>query len=559
MPTRPRTSPDLSPYAGRWIALVHGQVAGVGRTAAEARRAAHHARPKEEPRIFFVPEDAATRIPLPGWPWREVLRIAQARDTRLWLVGGTVRDILLGRPTHDWDFVTPSPREALGLARAVADALHGSYYLLDSQRGVGRALLTGPDGRRLQLDFAALRGNDLEADLLARDFTVNALAVTGDGVLIDLVGGLDDLRRRLIRATSEHAFRDDPLRLLRAVRLEADLGLTIAPRTLALVRRDAPLLAIPSVERVSDELLRILALAGAARHVARLDELTLLEHVLPELTPLKGVAQSPPHRFDVWQHTLFTLDATEMVLAAAVGDEATPHLADAPAAAWDAITRALAPFADRLRAHLATEVSSGRNRALLLKLAALLHDIGKPETRSQGDNGRIHFYRHESVGARLAARRLTGLHLSRDEVRRVRQIVLHHLRPAHLAQMDTITRRAIYRYFRAAGDAGVEIALFRLADLLATYGPNLPPPVWERELTTAGILITHFFEHYDETISPPPLVTGHDLMAELGLPQGPEIGRLLDILREAQAAGEIHTRAEGLAMVKTLLAKEKEA
>jgi putative nucleotidyltransferase with HDIG domain len=495
-----------------------------------------------------------TTIRLPDWPWRAVLQLAGERGARIWLVGGAVRDALLERPVHDWDFAVD--RDALGLARAVADALGGAYFPLDVERGAGRVILMDAGAARLELDFAALRGDDLEADLVTRDFTVNALAIDETGALADLMGGKADLDARRIRATNAHAFQDDPVRLLRAVRMEAELGFEIDPRTGDWIRRDAALLVLPSAERVRDEFVRLLAIQGAAFHLQRLDEFNLLPHVVPELELLKGVTQSPPHRFDVWRHTLLVVDTLEGVVAAVTGREIGPHtLADVPLAAWGDVARSLGQFADVVATHLAVEVSSGRDRAGLLKLAALLHDVGKPDTWSQDHDGdgRIHFYNHELVGARMAAARLRELRFSRDEVERMRVLVGQHLRPAHLARAERVTRRAVYRYFRATGYAGIDVVLLCLADHLATWGPNLQDRRWTRLLEVAETLLTHCFERYEETVAPPPLVTGNDLMAELGLAPGPEIGRLLEALREAQAAGEVCTREEALAFATRIL------
>ena len=508
-----------------------------------------------------------TKVLLSDWPWQVVCRLAEERGVRAWPVGGAVRDSLLHRPVHDWDFGVD--QDALGLARAVADALGGAYFPLDTERDAGRVVLVAADGARLELDFAALRGADrsaeasteaqpegrsrrsLEADLFARDFTVNALALDETGALIDPTGGQGDLEAGRIRATNEHVFQDDPVRLLRAVRMEAELGFEIEPQTAAWMSRDAPLLALPSAERVRDEFARVMATQRAARHLQRCDEFGLLPYVAPELELLKGVTQSPPHRFDVWRHTLLVVDALEGVVAAVTGREVGPCvLADVPPVAWGDLARVLGQFAGSVAAHLAVETNGGRNRALLLKMAALLHDVGKPETWSLGEDGRIHFYNHEPVGARMAATRLQALRFGRDEVKRVRVMVEGHLRPAHLARAEKVTRRAVYRYFRATGDAGVEVALLNLADHLATYGPHLQEQRWARRLEVAETLLTHYLERYEETVAPPPLVTGHDLMAELGLEPGPEIGRLLEALREAQAAGEVKTREEALALAR---------
>jgi len=492
-----------------------------------------------------------TTIHLPDWPWQTVRRLAEERGKRAWPVGGAVRDALLGRPIHDWDFAVDG--DALALARAVADTSDGAYFPLDAERGTGRVILTTEERARLELDFAALRGDDLEADLLTRDFTINALALDEAGRVVDVTGGEADLRAGRIRAVSESAFRDDPVRLLRAVRIESELDFEIEPQTAAWLRRDRALLARSTAERVRDEFVRALALPGAVIPLQRLNQFGLLVHTAPELEPLKGVTQSPPHRFDVWRHTLMVVDALEGVVAVATGQEAGSRaLADAPLTAWGDLARSLGQFARDLAAHLAVEVSGGRDRALLLKLAALLHDVGKPRTRSLGEDGRIHFYNHDLVGAQMAAARLRALRFSRDEVKRVRTIVGQHMRPFHLSNAEKITRRAVYRFFRATACGGVDVVLLSLADHLATYGPDLQEIHWRQRLALAEALLTHWFERHEETVAPPALITGRDLMAGLGLEPGPQIGRLLEAVREAQAAGEVETQEQALALASKL-------
>jgi putative nucleotidyltransferase with HDIG domain len=491
-----------------------------------------------------------TRVSLPDWPWQTVSRLAEARGVGVWPVGGAVRDLLLGRPVHDWDFAVE--RDALGLARSVADALDGAYYPLDEERDTGRVVLTAR-GDVLDLDFAALRGESLEIDLLARDFTVNALAADGAGGVVDVVGGLADIEAERVRAVSDQAFQDDPLRLLRAVRVGANLGFNIEARTADWMRRDVALLAQPSVERVRDEFARLLGVPRAADALQRADEFGLLHYVVPELETLKGVEQSAPHRHDVWRHTLETVDVLDGILAVVTGQGELFELADVPDVVWGDIARTLGQFAGDVAAHLAVEVSGGRDRALILKLAALLHDVGKPATRSVGEDGGVHFYNHEVVGAKTAAARMEELRFSGGEVERVRTIVGAHLRPAHLARAEEVTRRAVYRFFRATSCGGVDVVLLYLADHLATWGPNLKEQRWGRRLEVAETLLAHWFERYEETVCPATLVTGDDLMVELGLEPGPKIGRLLEAVREAQAAGEVGTRADALALAGQVL------
>jgi putative nucleotidyltransferase with HDIG domain len=493
---------------------------------------------------------------LPDWPWQTVRALAAERGVRVWPVGGAVRDVLLGRPLRDWDFAVEYG--AMKLARAVADALGGAYYPLDEERDTGRVVIVEEDGVRLDLDFAALRGDSLEIDLLARDFTVNALALDETGAVIDVTGGLADLEDGFVRAVSDQAFQDDPLRLLRAVRIAAELGFEIEPQTAAWMQRDAHLLTEPSAERVRDEFVRTLSLPDAAASLERLDVFGLLAIVLPELEALKGVEQSPPHRHGVWRHTLTVVDVLEGVVAVVTGQQGEPSSVDVPSTAWGDLARVLGQFAGNVAAHLAIEVSGGHNRSQLLKLAALLHDVGKPKTQSEGDDGRIHFYNHEVVGAQMAAARLRELRFSRDEVERVRTIVGAHMRPPHLACVDRITRRAVYRFFRATSCGGVDVVLLSLADHLATWGPNLREERWARRLEVAETLLTHWFDRYEETVEPLPLLTGGELIAELSLEPGPRIGRLLRTLQEAQAAGEVQTQEEALALVRRIAKGESD-
>ena len=560
--TSPPSTPDwptLAPYAGRWVAIVRGRVTGVGWTAAEARRASKHTRPKEQPEVVFVPvvEMPMTTdcLRLPEWPWGPVRALAEERNVCIWPVGGVVRDLLLGRPIHDWDFAVAgeTDRAGLDLARAVADAAGGVFFPLDAERGTGRAIVSAPDGSSVELDFALLRGETIEADLRTRDFTINAMALDQRGGLINVVGGEADLQARRLRALGSRTFRADPIRLLRAVRLEADLGFRIESQTAAWIVRDAPLLVESSAERVRDEFMRIVTMEGAAAALRRMNGLGLLERVVPEMEELKDVTQSPPHRFDVFDHALAVVEVLEGVLAVATGKTVGLRvLADVPAWAWGAMTHSLGEFAADVAEHLATELSGGRTRADLLKLMALMHDLGKAETWSQDDEGRIHFYEHEHVGASLAAARLRALRFSRGETRRAHTIVKAHLRPLHLARTERVTRRAIYRYFRATEDAGVDVALLALADHLATWGPALPEDRWARRLEVAQLLLTHYFDRYEQTVASPPLIDGGDLMEVLGLGPGPEIGRLLQAIREAQAVGEVSTPEEALTLAQRL-------
>lgn len=519
------------------MALVRGRVAGVGRTSGDARQAALVSRPKEKPELRFVTVD--------GWQSFSLLRrlwgFIKGRRVDVLLVGGAVRDGLLGRPLKDLDFVVDG--EATALAAAVSRAFHGALVPLDPERDTARVVVRHA-GRRFYVDFARRHGKDWAADLQARDFTVNAIAVGPAGRYLDPLDGRCDLAEGRLRAASEAAFREDPLRTLRAVRLMAELGLTIEPQTVAWIQRDASLLPRAAAERIRDEFVRILAAPGVAQHLVTLDDLGLMAQVCPELTATRSVGQSPPHQWDVWTHTVKAVEAMEAVIGCldgGLGDRGDL----APAWVWGDIIKCLGPLRGDLVAHLDQTVSDTRDRRFTLRLAALLHDVGKPLTRSVGDDGRVHFYDHETVSADSAADRLRVLRFSGDEIALVRNIVTHHLRPGHLARSRGPTRRAIYRYFKATGETGVEVGLLSLADMLAVWGQALPGRRWLRRLDVVATLLAAFFDR-SESIAPPPLINGHELMEVLDLSPGPEVGRLLEAIREGQATGEIRSREAAL-------------
>jgi len=534
-------------YAGRWVALVQGRVAGVGLTAEAAQVAAQLSRPKEKSQVIYVPERPELAFP----PLlRDISRILPA-GLNAWLVGGAVRDALLNRRIKDFDFAVAGGARAA--ARKVADALYAAFYPLDAERDVGRVIVTR-DEDRFTLDFARLRGPDLPSDLAARDFTINALAValTDLAELIDPLHGEEDLRAKIVRACSPQAIADDPIRGIRAIRLAAQLDFRIDKETRAAIRAQASALAHTSPERRRDEFIRCLGGPRAAASLRALDLLGLLEPLVPEALALKGVAQSPPHELDVWEHTLTAVARLEEVL-----DVLGPvHDVDAASdLTLGLVSLRLGRFRGQLFEHLSTLLSGDRPARWLLVLATLLHDIGKPQTRTVERDGRVRFFNHETVGAELAARRLARLHFSADEVKRARIVTAHHMRPRQMSKGQPPTRRAIYRFFRDTGEAGVDIVLLSLADFLAKSNSGPPPQdEWAGHLDVCAQLLDAYFERPQEAVSPPTLITGHDLIAEFGLEAGPRIGKLLEAVREAQAAGEITDRTGALEYVRQHLA-----
>ncbi len=498
--------------------------------------------------------------PLHGSFPGQVLQRLQEMVDPLVLVGGSVRDLLLGRELRDLDIATPAG--ALDLARRLANAMHGAYVPLDEPRDTGRAVLTGPDGQTLVVDFAAWRGPSLADDLRLRDFTVNALAAEVDGnsaALIDAAGGLPDLDARQLRMASPTALRDDPLRCLRAVRLLAELspwGFRLEQDTARQIGRHASLVVNSAGERVRDELVRIVAAAEPERSLAVLDELGLLAVVLPEAAALHGVAQSEPHVYDVFEHTVRVVEHTAR-LADWIAGRVAPQPRSSPID--EETGAALAPFRAALAGHMAEPVGVALgSRGNALRWAALCHDWGKPATRTveiDPDDGRerVRFFGHEDESARLTQTALRRLRFSEAEVRWVSTIVAGHMRPHHLVAAGQPSRRAVYRYFRELGAAGVNTALLSLADLQAMDGPGLRLETWQRQLDGVAHLLDAYFNQPQQAVRPAPLLDGNELMAALRLRPGRTVGLLLEAIAEAQATGDVQDRGQALAFAAQII------
>lgn len=465
-------------------------------------------------------------------------------DRPIYLVGGAVRDALLGRASHDIDLIVP--HGAIALTFDLARQLDLPAYRLDDERDVGRLLVGGSD---TTVDIARYRGDLLADDLRARDFTINAMALPvaarTASEIIDHHSGRADLAAGWLRVIHEHSISDDPVRALRAARLAVQLGFQPTAETVAAAHAAGATLARRvSPERIRDEMTRLLATPAPDRAIALLDDWGLLDPTLPEIAALAGIEQSPPHHEAVLPHTFSVL----RYLVAVEACLAEPPV-DAP---WGtAVAALLRVRGDTLRAHLGATLDGGIAAGQLLRWGALLHDAGKPATQTIDETGRSRFIGHDETGAEIAAKLLNRLKFSGEAVRRVRAIVAGHMRPLYLAtEGRPPSRRSAYRYYRALHEAGVDVVLLSLADHLATYDGPGPEESWAALLVVAEALLDAYFTDYTETVRPARLLNGQEIMALLAIEPGRELGRLLADLEEAQAAGEVVGRDEAVAFVR---------
>jgi poly(A) polymerase len=459
----------------------------------------------------------------------QVARAALA-DRPAWLVGGAVRDRLLGRALIDLDLVVDGDPEQA--ARAIAGAAgRAACFALSEDFGAWRVVARD---RAWQADIEQLRGGTLEADLLLRDFTVNAIAEPIEGgAPIDPLGGLEDLAARRLRMAGAEAFADDPLRVLRLVRMAVELELEPEAQTSNAARAHADALRKVSPERVFMELRRIVASPRARHGIELLDELGATAVVLRELEALKGIEQSRFHHLDVYGHTLEVLDR-------AIELQSDPGSVLGEEHAADLIALLNEPLADEL------------TRGEALRWGALLHDAAKPLTRGvRPEDGRVTFIGHDAKGAELARTVLARLRTSERLRAHVAALVRNHLRLGFLVhEPQPLARRTVYTYLRACDPVEVDVTLLSVADRLATRGDSAKKAI-DAHLRVARAMLKDALSWRAEG-PPQPLLRGDELAADLGIAAGPRVGELLGELTEAQYAGEIATRDQALAFARTL-------
>lgn len=497
---------------------------------------------------------------------RRVHQWLQGNEIQAWLVGGAVRDLLLGQPGHDLDIAVAG--DAVELARGLADATGGHWVLLDEATSTARVVWIDQDTEaRWSVDLVRLRAPTIELDLALRDFTVNALAIplaqvvdgwTKDDVL-DPTGGLADLAFGVVRACSAQALLDDPLRMLRAIRIAAQFGFALHDTLRAdLLAQHSHILDV-AAERVRDELLRLLALPHAAASLQLLDDVQLLTTIIPELEPARHCLQPGGfHYLPVLGHMLEAVRVWEWLEATALCSQ--PVLAKAWPLAVQSYPQLHTELGyGELLTNRMTELIDGVPRRALFKLALLMHDIAKPQTKAIKPDGSASFHDHQVIGAEIAWAVARRLRLSRAGCDYIRVVVREHMRPGQLAELGSeLTRRAIYRFFTDTEAAGPDVLLHLLCDYMAVRGPRLKPERWLATVAWVDGMLEQLYAT-PETVQPPRIIDGRQLMAALELAPGPTVGMLLSAIREEQAVGEIQTAEQAVDLARRLLQKGEEA
>ena len=470
-------------------------------------------------------------------------------NVKAYIVGGFLRDSLLRRSTGDIDIVID--HDPIEIGEKLSQIVGGKCIVLDHDRLITRVVIQRDqiDGsfmpNHLDLSFMP---NGIKNDLSRRDFTVDAMALpfhsiteTSNRGFIDLYGGLEDTSDKVVRAVSDESFIDDPVRLIKAIRLVAQLGFSLDEHTKYSISKNADLINSVSIERVREEFLKIFEQNNTSNNLKLMDDLGLLCKIIPELEVTRGSIQPKEHYWDVFNHCLETPGKLEKIM-----QHSDDHMFS------------LVPWTQGMDEYFSETISDGHSRLTMAKLAGLLHDISKPETKTIDNDGKIRFIGHDLKGSNVTDSILNRLRLSNKGKNHVSTMVKHHLRPTQMNSQGLYpTDRAMYRYYRDVGDVAFDVLFLNMADYLAAKEYKLDLDDWHNHCDLIDFIMKKGLDMFsiNNQVKRDRLIDGRVLMETLGIGPGKILGQLLGELDEYHKLGKISTKKEAIVLAKTLFAR----
>lgn len=440
-----------------------------------------------------------------------------------YIVGGSVRDLLLGKLPADYDIaVIENPKP---FAEKIAKKTSGRLVEL----GKPGQMLFRVVSKNYVYDISPIAGASIEDDLLKRDFTINALAWDlSSKRVIDCVDGQKDIADRKIRMVSKTVFQKDPIRLIRAYRISATLDFNIEQQTNAAIKDNAELLQTSAGERIRSELFKILTTSNSYYFLSQMGKTGVLQAIFPELTDLQTCFQNRYHLFDVFKHTMKAYSHLETIL-----NDCHNFLPET--------NGQFKPCTDTFK-------------GALLKCSILLHDIGKPLARTIDKKGNIHFYGHGKKSADMTKNIVHRLRFSNHEASYVDFIIRNHIRPLFLFiahQNKTITQKGITRFFLKCGKYAPDLLIHAMADIKGKG--NKSDERNEAFINFAREMVKYYFSYFQPEKSKPSLITGRDLINNFALTPSPLFKKILRRVEEARISKKINTKDEAMALVKKIL------
>lgn len=442
-------------------------------------------------------------------------------DNEIYLVGGTVRDFFLDKESTDRDIIVMD-EDAREFALKLTDLFEAVFVPLDEENRIYRLVL--PD-KVNYIDVTNPIENSLEKDLMRRDLTINAIAVNiRTSEIIDISGGITDIKNKVINYVNELNFVDDPLRLLRVYRFQSLLGFELAPETIIAVCKYADLIKKPAIERINYELMRLFNGKFADKALENMNKTWILEKVFPFVNELKQVPPNSHHHLDLFHHSLETVKQINNIYETS---------------------------SDEVRAHLDRVDFGGLPRIAHLKLAGFMHDIGKFSTWTiEEETGRHRFIKHDDVGAKMAVKILRKLCFSNKQIDYISSMVKNHIYPSSVMQAPQITEKVMMRYVRKMDNDSIDAIILAKADRLSARGPEITDNIVEKNISSLDMLLKFYLE-VRETLEPlPKLLDGNEVMKLLNIRPSKQLGVIMNELHEAQISGDVTSKEQAIEFVK---------
>lgn len=449
-------------------------------------------------------------------------KIITSFDNEIYLVGGTVRDFYLGNESVDRDIIVMD-EDARVFALKLAEFFDATFVPLDEENKIYRLVMSDKIN---YIDITNPIENSLEKDLMRRDLTINAIAVNiRSSEIVDISGGVTDIKNGCINYVNELNFVDDPLRLLRVYRFQAMYGFELAPETISAVCRYSDLIHKPAAERINYELMKLFN--GEFAHVAleNMNKTWILEEIFPIVKELKQVPPNSHHHLDLFHHSIETVKQVQNLYNAS---------------------------SDEVKEHLNKIEFGGFSRLAHLKLAAFLHDIGKFSTWTI-EEGKHRFIKHDDVGAKMSLKILKDLHFSNKQADYISSMIKYHIYPSHVMTSPQITEKIMMRYVRKMDKNSIDAVILAQADRLSARGPEITDEIVERNISSLNMLLRFYLEAR-ETLKPlPKLLTGDEVMTLLNIKPSRKLGEIMNALHEAQISGDVTSREHAVDFVKKLV------
>ncbi len=458
---------------------------------------------------------------------------AEFSGNNIYVIGGTVRDYLMGKVSYDRDLII-TDMEAKDFAQSLNKIFNSTFITLDEENKIYRLVLKDSDDihNPQMIDITNPIDNSLEMDLMRRDLTINAIAVNiNTGEVIDLFGGVADIKNKTLNYIEEGNFMDDPLRLLRVYRFQATLDFDLGSDTIHAICKYSDLIEKPAKERVLYELMKLFNGDYTAKALINMNKTWLLEEVFPIVKELKQVPPNSHHHLDLLNHSIETVNQIQMIY----------ENSD-----------------DRVKEHLNRCDFGGFPRLAHLKLAGFLHDIGKFSTWTiEKDTGRHRFIKHDDVGSKLVKPILKSLTCSNRQIDYISDMIKNHIYPSSLMCEQDVNEKAMMRYLRKLNDNVIDNIVLAKADRLSARGEVITDEMIENNISNLDKLQNFYFESLEKLTPLPKLVDGNELMEHFNLTQSPLLGNIIAAIHEAQLDGDVTTKEQALDLAKKLIDKKE--